>query len=109
MMRSRVDLPEPERPSRPTISPSRKLSDTSSRTTSSAPEGWRKAWRMAQTSSSGVAARMAVVVNMGRALLVEAEATLGEAIEPPPQRPVEQHDEERHRGDAEHDARIVAG
>src|SRR5262245_66472134 len=98
MMRSSVDLPEPERPSRPTISPSRKVSDTSSRTTSSAPEGWRKAWRMARTASSGVAVRTAVV-NMGQTFLVEAQAALGEAIEPPPQQPVEQHDEERHRGD----------
>ena len=36
MMRSSVDLPEPERPSKPTISPSRTVSDTSSSTTRSA-------------------------------------------------------------------------
>ena len=36
MMRSRVDLPEPERPSRPTISPAFRVTSTLSSTTRSA-------------------------------------------------------------------------
>src|ERR1700679_3099982 len=37
MMRSSVDLPDPERPSRPTISPERIVRSTFSRTSSSSP------------------------------------------------------------------------
>src|SRR5216684_9059318 len=37
MMRSSVDLPEPERPSRPTISPERMVRSTFSRTNKSSP------------------------------------------------------------------------
>ena len=42
-MRSSVDLPDPERPSRPRISPSRRATSISASTGSGSPDGFAKA------------------------------------------------------------------
>ena len=69
--RSSVDLPEPERPSSPTISPGRSVRLTFSSTTSSSPSGLRKDLLTPCTSSSGARFSGAVAftaVSFGRPL-----------------------------------------
>src|SRR6185312_1482985 len=103
--RSSVDLPEPERPSSPTISPSRSDRLTSSRTLRAPPPGLRKDCRTARTSSKFVDSTSA----MAAISSIKGQSALGEQIERSPQQPVAQDHEDGHHGDAEHDAAIVAG
>src|SRR6185437_2647337 len=103
MSRSKVDLPQPERPSSATISPARKVSETSLRIGAPcSPEPLEKLWLTWATSSSGGR------VTSSMARLSKAEAALGKGVEPAPEQPVEQSDDDRHDGDAEHDAREIA-
>src|SRR5262249_9158878 len=106
MMRSNVDLPQPERPSSATISLSRRVRFTLSSTTWSAAPLGPYMWLRCSISTSGV---VVARTSIGTVQSVEPEATFGETIERPPQQPVDQHHEQRHHADAQHDARIVAG
>lgn len=52
-MRSKVDLPEPDRPSRPRISPSRNITSISASTGSGSPEGLAKPIQTLRSSMTG--------------------------------------------------------
>src|SRR6516164_8136779 len=104
-MRSSVDFPQPERPSRPTISRSRSNMFTLSMTTRSAPEGRGKAWRTLRTSIKVCPAAMRRLLSVS----VEAEAPLGHAVKRAPEYPVEQDDINRHHGDPQDDMGEIAG
>src|SRR5579862_5548473 len=103
-IRSSVDLPEPERPSRLTISPSRRDRSTFSSTASSPPPGLGKAWQTDLACSR----RGDVVLSMANPPSVETQATLRKHIEPPPEAAVEKNHEYGHHGNAQHDSRVVA-
>src|SRR3569832_367686 len=96
-MRSRVDLPEPERPRSATISPSRSVRSTRSSTVRCSPAGVSKALATPDTSST---ARLRSSTPMEPSS-ADPEPPLREAVERPPQQAVEQDDEQRHHGDAE--------
>src|SRR5271166_2926596 len=108
MMRRSVDLPEPERPSRPTISPERMVRSTLSSTRRSSPLPF---------GNERLTPRISIRVDcclVGSSIYLsltsaEAKPALAEGIEPPPDQPVEQRDQHAHDGDAEHDTRKVAG
>src|SRR5690242_17493920 len=102
MSRSSVDLPEPERPSSPTISPSRMRRSTPSSTRCSPPSALEKALRTPCTSRSGTA----FMTSLPSA---EPEAPLGVEVQRPPEESIDRHDEQTHRRDAEHDAMKIAG
>src|SRR5581483_7703548 len=103
-MRSRVDFPEPDRPSRPTISRSRSARLTLSMTTRSAPDGRGKAWRTLRTSTRAGPAAM----TSASFASVEPEAPLRHPVERAPEQPVEQDDISGHHGNAQDDMREVA-
>src|SRR6201999_4498501 len=105
MMRNSVDLPDPERPSRPTISPERIVRSTFSRTRISSPLPLGNERQTPRISSRLVCLD---VSSMGLSLS-EAKAAFSEGIEWPPEQTVEQGDENTHHDDAEHDAREIAG
>src|SRR5689334_5970570 len=117
-MRSSVDLPEPERPSSPTISPSRKVRSTLSSTISGAPEGLVKArWTPRSSISAGAASAFTAGEtaawtiahpSSGKSGSVEAHPAFRQPVERAPEQAVEQDHQHRHQGDAEDDAGIVA-
>src|SRR5690349_21228450 len=96
--RSSVDLPEPERPNNPTISPSRTRRLTSFSTSSSLPSAFVNALRTLSTSSS---VQSCVFIRVPSR---EAEPAFRVVVERPPQKAVDQHHEQTHGDDAEHDA-----
>src|SRR5205807_8544646 len=106
--RSSVDLPEPERPSSPTISPGRSVRLTFSSTRSSSPSGLRKDLQQPCTSSSG--ARLSAgavtftVFSSPEDPSADAELALGARIQRPPEQPVQRDDEQAQHHDAEHGA-----
>src|ERR1700751_1582736 len=85
MMRSSVDLPEPERPSRPTISPERIVRSTFSSTSKSSPLPFGK---------DRQTLRMSISVDDESSMMVsgsaEAQAAFAEGVKRPPDQPVEQ-------------------
>src|SRR5579863_1151618 len=108
MMRSSVDLPDPERPSRPTISPERIVRSTFSSTRISSPLPFGNERQTPRISSRLVCFD---VSSMGISLntLSEAKTAFSESVERPPEQAVEQGDEDAHHDDAEHHAREVSG
>src|SRR5512132_2736475 len=64
---------------------------------------------MSTRLATGSAERASARSSMDRPPSVEAKAARGEGEERPPEKPVEQSDEYRHHGNAEHDAGVVAG
>src|SRR5579872_2190243 len=113
MSRNSVDLPEPERPSRPTISPGRSVRLTFSSTTSSSPSGLRKDLQTPRVSRSGARfsasalAFMEALVSMSGS--ADAEFAFRACIERPPEEAIQHDHESRHDGDAEHRAREIPG
>src|SRR6516162_4080410 len=97
MMRNSVDLPDPERPSRPTISPEWMVRSTFSSTSRSSP--------LPFGNDRQTPFRSIRVVDG----LVWSSMTFAEGVERPPQQPIEQCHQDAHDGDAEHDAWKVAG
>src|SRR6516165_8697266 len=104
MIRSKVDLPEPERPSRPTISPERIVRSTFSSTSSSSPLPFGKDRQTPRISMSAEGWSSMMVSSSA-----EPQAAFAEGIERPPDQAIEQRHQDAHRGDSEHDARKVAG
>src|SRR5579859_3578658 len=99
MRRSRVDLPEPERPRRPTISPGRKARFTCSSTTSWSPSGLRKDLQIPCTPSRGArlsagAVAFTAVSSDSSALSADTELALGARVERPPEDAIQRHHEE---------------
>src|SRR5271155_5597030 len=86
--RSKVDLPEPERPRRPTIWPS-----CSSRfmpsSTNSSPSGLGKALRTSEHCSSGV---LSMITSLGQPIFA-----LSVVIQGPPKQAIDDHHEQAHR------------
>src|SRR5512143_2678052 len=107
MIRSRVDLPEPDRPSSPTISPLRMVRLTSSKTTRASPLAFRNERQTRRTSMSWSAVRVVASMDFF-SRSTEAQATFGVRVERPPEEAIEGGDEHAHHGDAEHDAVEVA-
>src|ERR1700733_8363668 len=104
MMRKRLDLPQPDRPSNATISPVRSVSETSFSTGGPAsPEPLAKVWLTWLTSRS-VAACGSSMTTPGS----EAQTPFGVGVELAPEQAVEKGDENRHHGDAEHDLGKIA-
>ena len=107
MMRSSVDLPDPERPSRPTISPEWIVRSTFSRTSSSSPLPFGN-----ERQTPRISSRLASLASIEHGFSLrsaEAKTALSEGVERPPEQPVEQRHQNAHHGDAEHDAREIAG
>src|SRR6267378_6430716 len=106
MMRSSVDLPDPERPSRPTISRERIVRSTFSSTSRSSPLPFGN-----DRQTPRISRRLVCLVrsSMSSPLSAEAKATLSEGIERPPEQPVEERHQNAHDGDAENDPREVTG
>src|SRR3984957_10178348 len=108
--RSSVDLPEPERPSSPTIWPSSRRSCTPSSTARLPPSGLGNALQTPSTCSSAVV----VVVGLMTAFISarssgQAKFTLGVIVQRPPEYAVERDHEQTHRRDAEDDAMKISG
>src|SRR6266851_4838298 len=100
--RNRVDLPEPDRPRKPTISCSQSSKSMSSSTSRSPPSALGKAWRTSLRCRSGAAA---VVITA----LSQSELAFGIQIKRTPERSVDDDDEQAHHGDPEHDTVEIAG
>src|SRR5271155_2252981 len=107
MMRRSVDLPEPERPRSPTISPLRSVRLTSSNTITPPPLPRANCRETFSTRRTGSPGAMVTVLFMA-ASSIETQAVFGVAVERPPQDAVEGGDDNRHHGYAEHEAREVA-
>ncbi len=105
MHRRSVDFPEPERPSRATISPSRTFMSMPSSTASS-PSRVAKVLRRPRTSIS-LMAEVVVAVDM----VTESKriAGFGQPIEPAPEEAVDRDDIDAHRGEPRQDLVKVAG
>src|SRR5512138_1183240 len=99
MMRSSVLLPEPDWPSRATISPSRKVKSTPESTGRALPSAERKLLPTSRSSMMGWA------MASGSS---EMHPVLGQAVQPAPEQVVETHHEHAHDPDAQCDAREVA-
>src|SRR5665213_3986570 len=96
MSRSRVDLPEPDRPNKPTICPSRNSRFMPSSTSNSAPSGFGKALRTSLHCNSGE--------SFMAEPLSKSIFALGVVIQGTPEQPVDDHDEQTHGANPEHDA-----
>src|SRR6516225_10276902 len=103
-MRSNVDLPEPERPRRPRISPSGSVASISASTGKSSPDAFANAMQTFRISMIGCVAGAAMPAQS-----IEPRAALGEGIKRSPQQSIHRDDEQRHDGNPESDPRIVAG
>src|ERR1700741_2748588 len=98
MMRSRVDLPEPDLPSRATISPSASRKSTWSSTFRGAPSAVRNDFATSLSSSS-------VSAIFRRPLVV---ALFAHEVQAPPEQSVEGHHVQAHHAHTEGDAMEVA-
>src|SRR4051812_15653512 len=92
-MRRMVDLPQPEGPSRATISPSRMTRLMFSRTRNGFPLGSLKSWETPRSSQS---TPLAVAVAIACPSLVQRKPFLGQAVAASPDRAVEEHYHRRH-------------
>src|SRR5580658_3104572 len=110
MIRKRVDLPLPDRPSRATISPVLRLIETALSTgLRLSPEPVEKTWLTLSTFRSVVTAVSSIRSSSQKwPRASESQAALGEGVEPAPEQAVHQRDEDRHHRHAEHDFRKVA-
>src|ERR1700704_5765428 len=97
MIRNSVDLPDPERPSRPTISPERIVRSTFSRTSKSSPLPFGNDRHTPRMSRRLVCVARS---SMGFPWSAEAKTPLAEGIERPPEQPVEKRHQNAHDGDA---------
>src|SRR5665213_1546581 len=106
IMRSSVDLPDPERPSSPTISPDWMVRSTFSSTSKSSPLPFGN-----DRQTPWISSRLAglVISSMRYPWSAEPQTTLAEGIERPPEQAVEERHQNTHHGDAEHDPREVTG
>src|ERR1700740_2772757 len=110
MIRSSVDLPEPERPSRPTISPERMVRSTFSSTSRSSPLPLGKERQTPVISTSGLdLATSSILISPGPIGSAEPQAPLAKCVQRTRQETVEQRDEDAHHRNAEHNAREVSG
>src|SRR5664279_2446974 len=100
MMRSKVDLPEPDCPRRATISPLARRKSTPSSTARALPSAERK--DLPTALSSTIASDMSVLS------CSEVHPVFGHLIEASPDEVVHAHDEDAHHRDAEGDAGKVA-
>ena len=103
-IRSKVDLPEPERPRRPRISPARIDMSMPSRTVSSAPSRFANAMLTFRRSIMALASSAKV-----RPHSIEPRSAFRVGVERPPQQAVGGNHEHRHDRDAKSDPRIIAG
>src|ERR1700720_677153 len=108
MIRSNVDLPDPDLPSSATISPVRSCRSMESRTRSSSPAAPGKLLLTPLTSMStspgavvGVGVVMRGLLSVWVWGLSEGVAALRNRIEPPPEQPVDGDDIEAHDQDAD--------
>src|ERR1700742_3037186 len=99
--RNSVDFPEPDRPSRPTISPSLSVRLISLRTSKSSPSGLGKAWQQDWMCSS--ASLMTPVLSS------EPEFSFAVPIERPPEQTIDDDHVQAHHRDPEHDAWKITG
>src|SRR5580692_2297061 len=97
--RRSVDLPEPERPSSPTIWPSRNSRFMPSSTSNSAPSGLGNALRTSVHCSSG---EVFMLSPSGQSIFA-----LSVVIQGPPKQPIDDDDEQTHRAYSQHDAMKV--
>src|SRR6218665_2424436 len=98
MMRSRVDLPEPDGPSSATISPSARWKSTPSSTVRALPS---EALKPLPTFFSSINAPMPAAPS-------EMHSRFGDAVQPAPDPVVHSHHEHAHHANAQRDAREVA-
>src|SRR6185437_3948689 len=101
--RNSVDLPEPDRPSKPTIWPSRNSRFMPSSTSSSAPSGFGKDLPTSVHCSRGEVFIPEILRSS------EPIFALGVVIQGPPEQPVDDHDEQAHGADSQHDAVKISG
>src|ERR1700761_3833258 len=92
--RNKVDLPDPERPRRPTICPSRSSRFIPSKTNSSAPSGLGKALRTSEHCNRGE-------VFMSTLKLGQSIFALGVIVQGAPEKTVDDHHEQTHGSDPE--------
>src|SRR6185312_1256050 len=102
-IRSNVDLPDPERPSRPRISPSRRTRLTPASTGNGSPDGLAKAMKILSSSMIG-----GEEPSPTGALSIKPRAPLRIGIERAPQQAVHGNDKHGHHNDTERNAGIVA-
>src|ERR1700743_1434507 len=88
--RNSVDLPEPDRPSKPTICPSRSSKFMPWSTNSSAPSGLAKDFRTSVHCNSGE-------LLMRNPSSSQPVFAFGVVVQRPPEQPVDDHDEQTHR------------
>src|SRR5208283_931071 len=107
-IRSKVDLPEPERPRRPRNSPARIDTSMSSRTKSGSPERLGKAMQTLRSSMMALLSSATICpTHLTRSIEPRPAFRIG--IERPPHQTIRSDDKNRHDGDAERDARKIAG
>src|SRR5579863_3503695 len=107
--RNSVDLPDPERPRRPTIWPALSVRLTCSSTSSSPPSGLRNDLQTFSTASSCAVTSSGAVFMDAPALSAQSILAFGEIIQRPPERTVDGDHEQAHGRNAENDAMKVAG
>src|SRR5450631_2086180 len=103
MIRNSVDLPDPERPSSPTISPADRLSLASSSTTRGSRPGAPNVLQQLRTSRSADVAGVDISVTS-----IGAESSFGKSVERAPHGSVKRDHIERHDGNAEDQSWIVS-
>src|SRR5271167_3203579 len=102
MRRNNVDLPEPDRPSRPTICPARSSRFMPSNTNSSAPSGFGNALRTSVHCSNGASF-------MSKTLSGKSIFALGVVIQGTPEQPIDDDDEQAHGAYPQDDAVKISG
>src|ERR1700758_4944428 len=107
MVRSRVDFPDPDRPSNATISPARRSRLMSSSTRRVSPPRTPKLLHTWATLTSTPSWRAMRNLRRTRALS-QREPALGECVQPPPEQPVHPHHVEAHDNHADKDVPGVA-
>src|ERR1700722_841557 len=107
--RSSVDLPDPERPKRPTICPAFNVRLTCSSTSSSPPSGLRKDLQTFSTASNCAVTSSGAVFMRAPARSAQSVFAFGVIIQRPPERTIDGDHEQAHGRDAQNDAMKVAG
>src|SRR5271167_15629 len=102
MRRNNVDLPEPDRPSRPTICPARSSRFMPSNTNSSAPSGFGNALRTSVHCSNGASF-------MSKTLSGKSIFALGVVIQGTPEQPIDDDDEQAHGAYPQNDTVKIPG
>src|ERR1700758_2748763 len=107
MVRSRVDFPDPDRPSNATISPPRRSRLMSSSTRRGSPPRPSKLLHTWATLTSTSSCRVMRNLRRTRALS-HREPAFGQRVQPPPEQPVHPHYVEAHNNHADKDVSGVA-